>query len=71
MICVQRIALLESGFKMIDSYKNIERLRYRINKDLLAIYDDIKKNNDEQRIMFIDECFQHSHRHLHRYFFLR
>lgn len=58
MICVQRIALLESGFKMIDSYKNIERLRYRINKDLLAIYDDIKKNNDEQRIMFIDECFE-------------
>lgn len=57
MICVQMIALLESWFKMIDSYKNIERLRYRINKDLLAICDDIKKNNDEQRIMFIDECF--------------
>lgn len=57
MIYVQKNALLESGFKMIDSYKNIERLRYRINKDLLALCADIKKNNEEQRIMFIDECF--------------
>lgn len=42
---------------MIDSYKNIERLRYRINKDLLMICAKIKKNSDEQRIMFFDECF--------------
>lgn len=49
--------LWESRFKMIDSYKNIERLRYRINKDILAIYADIKKNNEEQRIIFIEECF--------------
>ena len=48
---------LESGFDMIDSYKNIERLRYRINKDLLAICADIKKGSEEQRIMYIDECF--------------
>ena len=49
--------LLERRFKMIDSYKNIERLRYRLNKDLLAIYDDIKKDSEEQRVMFVDECF--------------
>lgn len=42
---------------MIDSYKNIERLRYRINKDLLMICADIKESTDEQRIMFFDECF--------------
>lgn len=57
MIYVLMNALWESRFKMIDSYKNIERLRYRINKDILAIYADIKKNNKEQRIIFIEECF--------------
>lgn len=57
MIYVQMIVVLGRRFKMIDSYKNIERLRYRLNKDLLAIYEDIKKDNTEQRVMFIDECF--------------
>lgn len=57
MTCVQKSVHLESGFNMIDSYKNIERLRYRINKDLLAICADIKKSNEEQRILYIDECF--------------
>ena len=42
---------------MIDSYKNIERLRYRINKDILSIYHDIKKNRFEQNVQLIEEFF--------------
>lgn len=42
---------------MIDSYKNIERLRYRINKDIVSIYRDIKEYRSEQNLKLIDEHF--------------
>lgn len=42
---------------MIDSYKNVERLRYRMNRDIVTLYSDIKKTNNEQRALFVEECF--------------
>ena len=42
---------------MIDTYKNTERLRYRLNKDILNLYDEIKKENDKRSVTFIDEFF--------------
>lgn len=42
---------------MIDSYKNFERLRYRINKDIKLLIDKLEKNNEEQRNVYVDECF--------------
>lgn len=42
---------------MMDSYKNTERLRYRINQDLTEIVDNVEKRNIEQHNIFVDECF--------------
>ncbi len=42
---------------MIDSYKNIERLRYRIKRDVENLYAEIKKSIYEQRINLVEDCF--------------
>lgn len=57
MICVRMNVQLGRGFRLIDSYKNIERLRYRINKDLWSICSEVEKSNKEQMILFVDDCF--------------
>jgi hypothetical protein len=57
MTYVQKNAALGRGYSMIDSYKNVERLRYRIYKDLVSLSKDIRRDNEEQSIVFRDECF--------------
>lgn len=47
----------EGVLKVIDSYKNIERLRYRIHNDLVMLGEEIKNNTNEQNSIFIEECF--------------
>lgn len=42
---------------MIDSFKNIERLRYRTNKDNRKLYEEIKDLYKEQRGVFFEELF--------------
>lgn len=49
--------LLEGKCDMIDSYKNIERLRYNIKRDLETLYQKVKADSENQRVMLIDECF--------------
>lgn len=42
---------------MIDSYKNIERLRYRINKDLQKLYEKIRQNTASQMEEYVKDSF--------------
>lgn len=57
MTCVVKHVRWEGKCDMIDSYKNTERLRYNVKRDLESLYLRAKADSEEQRCVFIDECF--------------